>query len=205
MSETSMRWPLPSCSRARSPAHADRRVQAAHHVDERGADLQRPPVRLAGDRHQPAHRLQQQVVAGQRRRPLARAERADRAVHDARVGARDVVVAQPEPVGGARPERLDHDVGAIAQLAREREIGRVLEVEDDRALVAVEAQVVGRALLDERRPPGARVVAAVGPLDLDDVGPEVAQRHRAQRPGEHAREVGDEDAVKGRGGHGAAQ
>ena len=34
---------------------------------ERGADLQRPAVGLAGDRHQPAHRLEQQVVAGQPR------------------------------------------------------------------------------------------------------------------------------------------
>ena len=44
---------------------ADRREQPADEVDDRGADLQRPPVRLAGDAHQPAHRLQQEVVAGQ--------------------------------------------------------------------------------------------------------------------------------------------
>ena len=79
--------------------------QAADQVDERGADLQRPPVGLAGDRHQPAHRLQQQVVAGQRGGPLARAEGADRAVHDAGVGARDLVVAEAEPVAGARAGR----------------------------------------------------------------------------------------------------
>ncbi len=170
--------------------------EAADHVDERRADLQRPPVGLAGDRHEPAHRLQQQVVAGQRRGPLARAEGADRAVHDAGVGARDLVVAEAEAVAGARPEGLDDDVGADAQLARERHVGRVLEVERDRALVAVEAQVVGRALVDERRPPGARVVAAVGALDLDHVGPEVAEAHRAQRAGEHPREVGDEDAIE---------
>ena len=41
------------------------REQPADEVDDRGAGLQRPPVRLAGDRHQPAHRLQQEVVAGQ--------------------------------------------------------------------------------------------------------------------------------------------
>ena len=35
----------------------DRRVQPAEHVGERRADLQRRPVGLAGDRHQPADRL----------------------------------------------------------------------------------------------------------------------------------------------------
>ena len=80
------------------------------------------------------------------------------------------------------PEGLDHDVGARAQLARER-AGRPASrrSSDDRALVAVEAQVVGRALVDERRPPGARVVAAVRALDLDHVGAEVAELMRAQR------------------------
>ena len=49
-----------------------------------------------------------------------------------------------------------------------------------------------------RRAPGARVVAAVGALDLDHVGAEVAEQHRGQRAGEHAREVGDQDPVERR-------
>ena len=68
----------------------------------------------------------------------------------------------------------------------------------DRALVAVEPQVVRRALVRPRRSPRARVVAGVRALDLHDVGAEVAERHRAERAGEHAREVGDEQAVAGR-------
>ena len=69
---------------------------------------------------------------------------------------------------------------------------------DHRALVAVEAQVVRALALAPGRPPGARVVAAVRALDLHDVGAEVAEQHRGERPGEHAREVGDEDAVQRR-------
>ena len=38
----------------------------ASDVDERDADLERLPVGLAGDAHQAAERLDQQVVAGQR-------------------------------------------------------------------------------------------------------------------------------------------
>ncbi len=54
---------------------------------------------------------------------------------------------------------------------------------------------------DERRPPAAAVVAAVGVLDLDDPGAEVAEHHRRVRPGERAGEVDDDDAVE-RSGHG---
>ena len=71
----------------------------------------------------------------------------------------------------ARPEGLDHDVGAGAQLARQGEVARVLEVEDDRALVAVEAQEVRRALVGERRSPGAGVVAGRGRSTLTTSAP----------------------------------
>src|SRR5439155_19638895 len=42
----------------------------------------------------------------------------------------------------------------------------------------------------------AHVVAAAGGLDLDGVGAEVGQHHRAVRPGDDAREVEDTDAVQ---------
>jgi hypothetical protein len=117
---------------------------------------------------------------------------------------RDLVVAQPEALAGAGPERLDDDVGARTQRARQAQVVGLLEVEGHRALVAVEGQVVGGALVDERRTPGARVVAAVGPLDLDHLGAQIAERHGAQRPGQDAREVGHEDPVQRGSGHGRA-
>ena len=46
-----------------------------------------------------------------------------------------------------------------------------------------------------------RVVTKAGVFDLDDFGPEIAQDHRAPRPGQDARQVEDPDAVKG-GGNG---
>ena len=61
------------------------RDQPADQVDDGGADLQRRAVGLARDVHQPAHRLQQEVVAGQRAARLAGAERGHRARHQARV------------------------------------------------------------------------------------------------------------------------
>ena len=62
-----------------------------------------------------------------------------------------------------------------------------------------------RPLLDERRPPGARVVARARPLHLHHVSAEVAERLRAQRPGEDARKIGDEQTVEGAGHGGAGQ
>ena len=48
---------------------ADSREQPGEHVDERDPDLLRVAVGLAGDAHQAAERLDQQVVAGQGRPP----------------------------------------------------------------------------------------------------------------------------------------
>ena len=77
---------------------------------------------------------------------------------------------------------------------RDRQIVRVGEVEHDRALVAVDGQVVGADIAAGRRHPVPGVVAGRA-LDLDHVGAEVGQQHRAVRPGEHAGEVGDHDAA----------
>src|SRR6478672_5948400 len=76
------------------------------------------------------------------------------------------------------------------------------EVDPDAALVAVDREVVGRGpravgvAADPRRPPTARRVA-LGRLELDHVGAEVAQEHRAVRPGEDRRAVDDAQAGEG--------
>ena len=62
--------------------------------------------------------------------------------------------------------------------------------------------MVRRALVRPRRAPAARVVAGARALDLDDVGAQVGEGHRAERAGQHAREVGDEQAVQGGRVHG---
>ena len=56
-------------SRPSSPASSETAPNSPlHDVADRDADLHRPPVRLAGDRHQAANRLDHEVVAGLRRR-----------------------------------------------------------------------------------------------------------------------------------------
>ena len=177
------------------------RQQPADQVHDRRPGLQRAPVRLARDRHQPAHGLQQEVVAGQRGGLVGgRAERGHRAGDEPGVVLAQRVAVEAPGADQPGPEGLDQHVGAQGELTRQRAIVLVVEVERERALVAVQAQVVGALALVPRRAPGARVVAAVRALDLDHVGAEVAQQHRGERAGEHAREVGDEDSVQWRHG-----
>ena len=68
---------------------------------------------------------------------------------------------------------------------------RVGEVQGDRALVAVDAQVVGGDPVAVWWLPGPGVVA-LGTLDLDHLGAQVGQQHGGVRPGEDAGEIGDQ-------------
>ena len=77
-----------------------------------------------------------------------------------------------------------------------------LEIEDDRALVAIDrcevrAAPIGR-VTPPRRPPVARLVT-IGRLDLDDVCAEVGEEHRRERAGQHAAGVDHPDSVERRG------
>ena len=203
------RWPAPLRSRSRSAARtAVVGVEARDHVHEGDADLGRL-ARRPGDAHQAADRLDERVVPRQVGTALL-AEAGDLAVDDAPVPFRDLLVADAEPLQGAGAEVRDDDVRALAQARRHRCVRRLLEVERDRALVAVRRVVVGRPAGGVGgRLPAARVVAARR-LDLDHVRAEVAERHRDERPGEDARQVDDDDVVERRGvvgprGHGSVR
>ena len=176
--------------------HGDGRVERSDDVDDRDARLG-GCLRRPGDAHQPAHRLHERVVAGEIAARMF-AEAADLAVHDARIAARHGRVVEPEALERAGLEVRDDDVGARAQLARQLEVGGVLEVEHDRALVAIGGVVVRRAPLRVRRRQPAPRVVACGRLDLDHVRPQIAERLPDERPGEHPREVDHEDPVERR-------
>src|SRR5262249_45343446 len=69
------------------------------------------------------------------------------------------------------------------------------EIAFDRALAAVgrveigSAKMVAVLALDEGRPPGARIVAGLGTLDLDDVGAEIGEHLPGPRSGQNARQL----------------
>ena len=167
---------------------ADQRVLARHHVEDRDAGAEGRAVGGAGEAHQPGHRLDHEVVA--RHVPAAGGPEArDRGVDQPRVVGRDGLVVQPVLGHAARAQVLDEDVGAARELLAHRDVLGVAQVERDRALPAVDAEVVGRRLVALRRRPGARLVA-LRRLDLDHLGTQVRQQHRRVGPGQHPREVG---------------
>ena len=191
---------------------ADRGVEPGHHVGHGDAGAGGRPVGRARHVHDPAHRLGEQVVAGDARRGALGAERADRAVDDAGVLGHDRGVVETERGHEPGSEVLHEYVGAQGELARHGEVVGVGEVEGDALLVAVDREVVGRlhaagAVVPLRRPPRAGLVAGAGPFDLHDLGPEIGQVHGRQRARQHAGEVGDEEPLEGtrraHGGRGA--
>ena len=84
------------------------------------------------------------------------------------------VVAEAELLHRAAPEVLDQHVGVAHQAQQDLAALRLLEVERDAALVAVQHQERRRDAVDARLAIAARVVAAGQLLDLDDVGAESA-------------------------------
>jgi hypothetical protein len=134
------------------------------------------------------------------------AEAGHAAVDEARVGRAQALVVEAVLLQAAGLEILDHDVGLRRHLLQERlAVGRG-HVDRDRALVAVAGRevaglvgVVAVRVLDERRAPGARVVADAGAFDLDDVGAQVREDLRAPGAREHAGQIEDLDAVQGCG------
>ena len=164
------------------------------HVHDGDTDFARFAAFIACDRHEAADALQQEVVAGQCRPFPTRSETRHRAVHNALVPGRDLLVADAEAGSRPRAEVLDHHVGTLGEQPGLTPAVLGAEVPGDAALVAVDAQVIGALVIDERRPEAAGVVTGTRTLDLDDVGAEIAEQHRGVGSGHHAREVGDEDA-----------
>ena len=128
---------------------------------------------------------------------------ADRAVHEPGVLLAQALVADAEAVEHPGAEGLEQHVGVAHQAQQHLAAPLVLEVDADRALVAVQGQEQRRAgarlgaLVVRRRP--AHVVAQAGVLDLDHVGAEVGQQQRAEPAGQQPRQVQHADPVRAAG------
>ena len=106
--------------------------------------------------------------------------------------------ADADLVDHAGAQVLDQDVGGLAQPVQLLDVAGRLEVERDRALVAVLAVEVerGHAVRPERRTPDAGVVAAVGLLDLDHVRAHVGQQHAGEGTGQGLAHFDDAHSFK---------
>jgi hypothetical protein len=160
-------------------------------------------VPLAGDRHQAAHRLRQDIV------PRLAAERAlgpesrGTCVDDARVHGTEGVVAEPQLLHDAGPEVVRDDVAVARQAQRHLAPLLALQVELDALLAAVDREEVGAEPIppvDAEQPPD---LAALPPLHLDHLRAHVRQQQRRIRPLLGDREIEDAYSVE-RSGHGEA-
>ena len=181
-------WPLPVFCRAREGGeHADRAEHPAHDVVDAAAGAQRPADR-AGHVGQAAHHLHHlveggAVVVGARQEALVRD------VDQARIELRERGVAEAEPLHRPGLEVLAEDVGAGHQLEHDLPAARVLGVDRDALLVAVEQGEEAGAGADEL----SGVVAAER-LDLDHLGAEVAEDDAAGGSHHHVGELDHPDA-----------
>ena len=170
---------------------ADRRPLAGREVDQGDADAHGRAVAFAGDAHQAARRLHQRVVARPVGERAGSAVGADRAVDESRIARAQRLGAEAARLGKAGAKALHEHVCLVDEA--QHDVDFLREVDDERALAGVRREEQRAVPVDERRPPGASVIA-VARLDLDDVGTERAEELRARRPGQRRGDVDDADA-----------
>ncbi len=172
--------------------------RAAAEVGDLARRLDRRPVALAGQPEQADEPEVVHVVAGAVAVRPVLAVAGDRAVDDPGVLLLEPLVADPEPVQHAGAEALEQHVGLAHEPQQHLAPRLRLEVDADRALVAVQREEQRRAgallrpLVVRRRP--AHVVAQPGVLDLQHVGAEVGQQPRAEPARQQPRQVEHADA-----------
>src|SRR6266571_1209104 len=165
-------------------------------------------VALAGDAHQAAHALEDEVVAGAVRARARLAEPGDRAVDDARIDFPQVLVGETVFREPGDLVVLEQHVALRRERARDALALGLRDVERHRLLAAVDREEVGGLarflsvlVLEERRTPAARIVARARPLHFDDLRAEVGKVLRCPGPGENAGEIEDSN-VRERARHG---
>ena len=127
-------------------------------------------------------------------RPV-RPEAFDAGQYDAGVDLGELVVAQAEALQGVGGEVLGDDVGVLEQVEEDGLALGVFQVESDRPLVGVEEEEVVGVDAGPARSGAAAGVAALGLLDLDDVGAEVGEDLGGGGAGFELGEVEDADVL----------
>jgi hypothetical protein len=159
---------------------AERAEEAGGEVGQRNSDAHRPLAGQAGDRHEAAHALGDLVEARPRAVGAVLAEAGDAGVDDPGIDRPEIGIGDAEAVLHVGAEVLDDDVGPGDQALEERDAGGRLQIQGQRALVAVEVHEVGAVARAAHR---LAFLQRLRHLDLDDVGApvgELADRGRAR-------------------------
>src|SRR2546430_4132207 len=183
-------------TRVQGGGDRERGEHARDHVRLRDADHDRIAPGLAGEAHDPAHSLHDEVVRGPRATRTVLPEPADVAQDRARIDPAHAFVGKAEARERAGTEVLDDDVAFLDEPLEHALAVRILEVDGHAALVAIDREVVRGDPLDAGRRPLTCLVTRPGHLDLDHVRAVIAEHERAVRPRQRAREIEDAYAVE---------
>ena len=167
-------------------------------VGQRCTHPHRQPAGFTGHVHQAGHRLDDRVVGrpGRIRPGLTEGRRAG--IDDLRVDLEHRGVANAQAIHRAGAEVLDDHIGVLRQAQEHGAAGRGLQVQAQAAFVPVLRQELHALAAHELVAEIARQVAALGLLDLDHIGAQVAEQHRADRARGHHAQVEDDVAAEGK-------
>ena len=140
----------------------------AQQIRDRNTDAHRALPRQAGDRHQPAHALRDLVEA----RPVGvgpvLAEARNARIDEARIDRGERRVVDAEPLLHVGAVVLHHDVGLRGHLLQHRDAFGRLQVQRDRALVAVQVLEV-RTLARAAQPSPEVAKGSAGMIEVTDL------------------------------------
>ncbi len=175
---------------------ADGQVHAGVGIAQRRRGHRRRAVPEAGGRSRAAGALGHVLVDLQVFIVVAVAEALDRSHDHLGVQFVDALPREAHAVQRTRAEVLDQHVRFADQLLEDLLAFRLLGIQRQAALVAVEHGEVQRIDIRDVAQLGARHIAGTGALHLDDVCAEPRQQLRARGASLDVREVDDLDAVE---------
>ena len=178
-----------------SGGNSERGLHACAGIRHRGAGLDRRAVRFARDRERSRCRLCKWVEALPLRVGPGQAVALDPCVDDAGVQGAEDVVAEVQVLHDARAEVFDEDIELRHEGEKEVTALRLLQVQDDGALVAVVVEEVLRILGAGGERTAGRV--ALGRFDLDHVGTKPGKHLGARRARFVLGHIEDAQAIEG--------
>ena len=181
-------------------------VHAGEQIGHRNADFlgaAAQVVSFARHTHQATDALNSIVVACPLAVGASLAKACHAAVDQLRVHGAQAGIVQAITGHVTDLEVFHKNIAVLDQLANQALAFGLGNVASDRAFVAVGAQVIGRlggvlaeSVLQKRRAPAARVIAAARALDFDDVCTKVGQSLCTPRARQNAGKIENADAVK---------
>src|SRR6185437_8548065 len=112
----------------------------------------------------------------------------ERTVDDARIARAQHLISDTEPVGDTRAKCFDEDIGGIGQLEQCLALRRLLQIQHDTLLTAVEiAEEHGARSVREANL--TAWIAAAGSLNLDNLRAMIGERLGEIRSGEKPRQL----------------